>query len=270
MKFRRFKTLLASVMIAGTAVSNFSTALVYADYRVNGSVEYLDRGINAVNTGNGMMISWRFLANDADDSVFKLYRDNKLIYTSDVDNTTSYLDPSGNSFSKYRLETFSGGKAVSVDYCNMISNESYFDIPLDVPKGSGDYTYSPNDCSVGDVDGDQYEIFVKWDTSNSQDNSKSGVTGNVYIDCYTLEGKKLWRIDLGKNIRAGAHYTQFLVADFDLDGKAEMTCKTADGTVDGKGKVIGDASKDYRNSSGYILDGSEYYNIFRRCNRWGA
>ncbi len=263
MKFRRFKTLLASVMIAGTAVANLVTVPVYADYRVNGSVEYLDRGINAVNTGNGMMISWRFLANDADDSVFKLYRDNELIYTSDVGNATSYLDPSGNSSSKYRVETFSGGRAVSVDYCNMISNESYFDIPLDVPKGSSGYTYSPNDCSVGDVDGDgQYEIFVKWDPSNSQDNSKSGVTGNVYIDCYTLDGKKLWRIDLGKNIRAGAHYTQFLVADFDLDGKAEMTCKTADGTVDGKGKVIGDASKDYRNSSGYILDGPEYYTLF--------
>lgn len=263
MKFRRFKTLLASVMIAGIAVSGLGTAPVYADYRVNGSVEYLDRGINAVNTGNGMMISWRFLANDADDSVFKLYRDNELIYTSDVGNATSYLDPSGNSSSKYRLETFSGGKAVSSDYCTMISNESYFDIPLDVPKGVSGYTYSPNDCSVGDVDGDgQYEIFVKWDPSNSQDNSKSGVTGNVYIDCYTLEGKKLWRIDLGKNIRAGAHYTQFLVADFDLDGKAEMTCKTADGTVDGKGKVIGDASKDYRNSSGYILDGPEYYTLF--------
>ena len=94
---------------------------------------------------------------------------------------------------------------------------------------------------------------MKWDPTNSQDNSKSGFTGNVYIDCYTLEGKKLWRIDLGKNIRAGAHYTQYLVADFDLDGKAEMCCKTADGTVDGIGTVIGDGSKDYRIAIGYVL-----------------
>ncbi len=263
MKFRRFKTLFASVVAMGTVLSGFNTIPSYAGYRVNGTVEYLDRGINAINTGSGMMVSWRFLANDSDDSVFKLYRDDELIYTSDTGKATSYLDQSGNSSSKYKLETFSGGKSVSVDYCTMISNESYFDIPLDIPKGNGNYTYNANDCSVGDVDGDgQYEIFVKWDPSNSQDNSKSGVTGNVYIDCYTLEGKKLWRIDLGKNIRAGAHYTQFLVADFDLDGRAEMTCKTADGTVDGKGNVIGDASKDYRNSSGYILDGSEYYTLF--------
>lgn len=133
---------------------------------------------------------------------------------------------------------------------------------MDTPTAS-DCTYSPNDCSVGDVDGDGvYELFVKWDPSNSKDNSQSGVTGNVYIDCYKLTGEKLWRIDLGKNIRAGAHYTQFFVADFDCDGYAEMTCKTADGTVDGQGTVIGDASKDYRNSSGFIITGPEYYTLF--------
>ncbi|MGN1225183.1 MAG: RICIN domain-containing protein, partial [Ruminococcus sp.] len=100
------------------------------------------------------------------------------------------------------------------------------------------------------------------DPSNSKDNSQKGKTGNVYIDCYKLNGQKLWRIDLGRNIRAGAHYTQFLVADFDCDGYAEMTCKTADGTIDGQGTVIGDGSADYRNSNGYVLSGPEYYTLF--------
>ena len=71
-----------------------------------------------------------------------------------------------------------------------------------------------------------------------------------------MDGTLLWRIDLGRNIRAGAHYTQFMVYDLDGDGKAEVSCKTADATIDGKGKVIGDSSADYRNSSGYILSGS--------------
>ena len=35
---------------------------------------------------------------------------------------------------------------------------------------------------------------------------------------------------MGRNIRAGAHYTQFIVYDFDGDGKAEMSVKTAPGT----------------------------------------
>lgn len=252
-------------MVSALALSLTATAglAASADYGVGGTgnnvVEYLDRGISAVNTGSGMLVSWRYNANDTDDAEFQLYRDDKLIYTSKSGEATSFLDKDGKASSKYRVDTVEGGAVVSSEECHLISDKNYFSIPVKKPGSN----YTPNDCSVGDVDGDgQYEIFMKWDPSNSKDNSQEGVTDNVYIDCYTLEGKQLWRIDLGKNIRAGQHYTQFLVADFDLDGKAEMTCKTADGTVDGKGKVIGDASKDYRNAKGYILDGPEYYTLF--------
>ncbi len=147
-----------------------------------------------------------------------------------------------------------------------------------------DYEYTINDCSTGDLDGDgQYEIVVKWD-ANGQDNSFSGVTGNVYLDAYKLDGTPLWDapIDLGKNIRAGAHYTQFLVYDLDGDGKAEISCKTAPGSKDSKGVYVSKASasseinsisdadneKDYRNGGGYILDGPEYYTVF--SGRTGA
>lgn len=120
--------------------------------------------------------------------------------------------------------------------------------PADGVTPAGEkYSYSPNDASIGDVDGDgNYEIILKWDPSNAHDNAHDGYTGNVYFDCYRLTGEKLWRIDMGKNIRAGAHYTQFMVYDLDGDGKAEIVMKTSDGTIDGKGKVIGDATTDYR------------------------
>lgn len=125
------------------------------------------------------------------------------------------------------------------------------------------YTYSANDASAGDLDGDgKYELIVKWDPSNAKDNSQSGYTGEVFIDAYKLDGTRLWRISLGKNIRAGAHYTQFMVYDLDGDGKAEVAMKTADGTKDAAGTVIGDGRKDYRNSSGYILSGPEYLTVF--------
>lgn len=228
----------------------------------NYQVEYLDRGITAVQTGNGMLVSWRYLASDSDDTVFQLYRNNTLVYTSNAGDATCFLDASGSAADTYRVDTISGSTVTSSDTCMLTSDQSYFQLNLDPPTGSG-CTYSPNDCSVGDVDGDGvYEIFLKWDPSNSKDNSQKGKTGNVFIDCYRLDGTRLWRIDLGVNIRAGAHYTQFFVADFDLDGRAEMTCKTADGTVDGVGNVIGDASKDYRNSNGYVLSGPEYYTLF--------
>jgi rhamnogalacturonan endolyase len=227
-------------------------------------VENLSRGITAVNTGSGMLVSWRYLANDSDSAVFKLYRDGELVYTSNDGDATCYLDAGGSASSTYRVDSVSGNTVLTSDTCTMVSDSTYFDIPMDVPSGqTSGVTYSPNDCTVGDVDNDgDYEVFVKWDPSNSKDNSQKGKTDKVFIDCYELDGTKLWRIDLGVNIRAGAHYTQMLVADFDSDGYAELMCKTADGTVDGQGNVIGDATADYRNSNGYVLSGPEYYTLF--------
>ncbi|HAG12992.1 MAG TPA: hypothetical protein DCG49_03915, partial [Ruminococcus sp.] len=234
-----------------------------ADYGVGGNgtavMEYLDRGIYAVRSGNGMFVSWRWNADDADDAEFRLYRDDQLIYTSKQGDPTCYQDNGGSANAKYRVDTVSNGTVISTQTCKFASGSSYFDIPLKQPGSQ----YSPNDCCVGDVNGDgQYEIFLKWDPANSKDNSQSGKTDNVFIDCYTLEGTQLWRINLGQNIRAGQHYTQMCVADFDGDGKAELITKTADGTVDGTGKIIGDGSKYYANNDGYILSGPEYISLF--------
>lgn len=125
------------------------------------------------------------------------------------------------------------------------------------------YHYTPGDGSVGDLDGDgQYELVLAWNPSNWKDNSVAGYTGNVYLDAYELDGTQLWRLDLGRNIRAGAHYTQFQVWDLDADGRAEVSMKTADGTIDGVGTVIGDGTADYRNATGYVLTGPEYLTVF--------
>lgn len=259
---KKILSIAAALCIAGSMVCipDYSEANAASGY----VVENLDRGISAISTGSGMMVSWRFLADDSDNSIFKLYRNNALIYTSNAGNATCYLDKDGKSTDTYKVETVESGTVVSSDTCAMQSGSNYLEVKLDVPKAqTSGITYSPNDCTVGDVDGDgQYELFVKWDPSNSKDNSQKGKTDKVFIDCYKIDGTKLWRIDLGVNIRAGAHYTQMLVADYDLDGLAEMVCKTADGTVDGVGNVIGDSSKDYRNSNGYILSGPEYYTLF--------
>lgn len=234
----------AAGMLAGSAAPCISNAAYGVGGNGNAIMEYLDRGIYAIRSGDGMFISWRYNANDDDNAEFRLYRDDQLIYTSKAGEATNYWDASGNSSSKYRVDTLRDGEVINSESCRFTSGTNYFDVPLDVPRGGSingiSYTYSPNDTVVGDVDGDgQYELFVKWDPSNSQDNSKAGAdyhTGNVYIDCYTLTGKKLWRIDMGRNIRAGQHYTQMSVADFDCDGKAELITKTCDGTVDGTGQ----------------------------------
>ncbi|MBR0485369.1 MAG: RICIN domain-containing protein [Oscillospiraceae bacterium] len=238
-------------------------------------MEYLNRGVSAAYTGTGMLVSWRILATDNDATYFKLYKNGEFVAQINAGEATNYFIEGGTPTDLYTVDTFVG--TTMTEFANVATifgtknsgqSGAYFDIntqkPADqtMPDGTT-CTYTENDCSVGDIDGDgQYEIFVKWDPSNSQDNSKDGYTGTTFFDCYRLDGTLVWRIDLGINIRSGAHYTQFLVYDFDGDGKCELICKTADGTKDGQGNYIGDKSKDYRSTAGRILTGPEYITLF--------
>ncbi|MCK6077195.1 rhamnogalacturonan lyase [Paenibacillus silvae] len=231
-------------------------------------MEFLDRGVVAVKTGNGVFVSWRLLGTEGSNVAFNVYRDGVKVNASPITGSTNLQDTGGTNNSKYTVRAVVGGTEQAASAAASVWGSNYMTVPLQIPAGGTTpdgvaYTYSANDASAGDLDGDgQYELIVKWDPSNSKDNSQSGYTGEVFIDAYKLNGTRLWRISLGKNIRAGAHYTQFMVYDLDGDGKAEVAMKTADGTRDGTGTVIGDASKDYRNSSGYVLSGPEFLTVF--------
>lgn len=220
--------------------------------------EKLGRGVVAIRENpSEVVVSWRYLSSDPVDTAFGIYRDGQKIAEVPAATGTFYRDAyKGSAKAVYTVKPMVGGKETEgMDGSYTLPADApcgYVNIPLDRPDGgvtpSGQsYTYSANDASIGDVDGDgQYEIILKWDPSNAHDNAHDGYTGSVYFDCYRLTGEKLWRIDMGRNVRAGAHYTQFMVFDLDGDGKAEIVMKTSDGTVDGTGKVIGDAQADYR------------------------
>ena len=219
--------------------------------------EQLNRGVVAVKTPDGKVaISWRTLMSDSKGEAFDVYRNGvKLNREPLTTGGTFFVDEhplQGDATYEVKSKTSDGR-------CKVTDNIGYLTIPLQKPEGR----YSANDASVGDVDGDgQYEIFLKWEPWNAHDNAHDGYTDPVFIDCYRLDGTRLWRINLGRNIRAGAHYTQFMVYDFDGDGRAEMMCKTGDGTRDGEGRVIGDSVADYRASNGRILTGPEYLSVF--------
>ncbi|GAA3944080.1 hypothetical protein Aau02nite_00450 [Amorphoplanes auranticolor] len=206
------------------------------------ALERLDRGLVAAATSEGVFLSWRLLGPEASGhsatgltgTDFAVYRDGRRIAT--VTDSTNYLDRSGTTTAKYRVASLVRGVAAARSAEVSAWSAGHYELPLRKPADgvtpAGEaYTYSANDMSVGDVDGDgQYEYVVKWDPSNSKDVSQVGYTGNVFIDTYELDGTLRHRIDLGVNIRAGAHYTQFLVYDFDGDGRSEMMVKTAPGT----------------------------------------
>ncbi|MGN8644905.1 rhamnogalacturonan lyase [Gracilibacillus sp. HCP3S3_G5_1] len=205
-------------------------------------LENLDRGLVAVPTTEGVFLSWRLLANEvsgySDSGLtgvdFNVYRNDEKVAT--VEDSTNYLDADGSVDDEYTVRATLDGEEVDESEAVIPWEEEYYDIPLQKPEDGitpvgESYTYHANDMSVGDVNGDgQYEYIVKWEPSNSKDVSQVGYTGNTYLDTYTFDGELLYRIDLGVNIRSGAHYTQFLVYDFDGNGKSEIMFKTAPGT----------------------------------------
>jgi Rhamnogalacturonan I lyases beta-sheet domain len=190
---------------------------------------------------------------------FNIYRDGTLITDEPIAGATNFVDPDGDIDSRYLVTAMVGEREVSVTDEFQPRDEQYLDIPISSP-GEG---YRAADASVGDLDGDgTYEIIFSWNPANFPDNSIAGFTQSQYLDAYKLDGTQLWRIDLGRNIRAGAHYTQFQVFDYDSDGRAEIAFKTSDGVVDGTGRVLGDPEADHRNSTGYILSGPEWLSVF--------
>lgn len=262
-------------------------------------MEKLDRGLVAIPVSStSSFVSWRLLGTDVKESItFDLLRNGEAIAT-DL-KVTNYRDANEPSGAKYQVVTKIDGQPIATSEAVTTWKEKFLTLNLDRPKGGihkswndatdVPYSYYPNDMSVGDVDGDgQYELFLKWESTHAQDNSyNKGYTGNTYIDCYkvnfdgteeiidskSVNCKLLWRIDLGQNIRDGAHYTQFMVYDFDGDGRAEMMCKTATGSKDGQGDYVNQAATDatikghgnttdYRNSKGHILSGPEYLTVF--------
>ncbi|MCP2635738.1 fibronectin type III domain-containing protein [Microbacterium sp. HD4P20] len=250
---------------AGPASAQLITQAVTVLQR---QAEYLDRAPLAVQTDDGILVSWRLLGTDPASVAFHVYRDGERITDEPITGSTNLLDSDGGAESEYFVTKVLAEKETTETEAFGVQSGDYLSLPLQKPadgytKDGQPYSYSANDVSVGDVDGDgQYEYFVKWYPSNAKDNSQAGYTGNVYLDAYRLDGTRLWRVDLGVNIRAGAHYTQHMVYDFDGDGSSEMIVKTGDGTIDGVGQPIGNASADHRNSSGYVLTGPEYLTVF--------
>ncbi|MDH7598784.1 MAG: GDSL-type esterase/lipase family protein [Sedimentisphaerales bacterium] len=232
-------------------------------------MERLDRGIVAVNQGQGkVFVSWRLLATDPEGVAFNLYRSTQdgpptRLNEQPITGPTWFIDEGADLSRRnaYLVRPVIMGAEQPASKAFVLEPNTpavpYISIPMQTPQG-----YVPGDASVGDLDGDgEYELVIHM-TGRGRDNAQRGFTDPPILHAYSMDGTLLWQINLGRNIREGAHYTQFMVYDLDGDGRAEVACKTADGTVDGKGNIIGDPNADHRDPSGHILKGPEYLTIF--------
>ena len=254
------------------------------------SMERLDRGVVAVRQADGkVFVSWRVLRDDAKGQPFDVYRNGEKLNGQPLTSGgTCFVDEQ--PLAGDVVYEVKGGQADGSFTLCSDAPVGYLPVKLQKPADGTTpdgrtYSYSANDATVADVDGDgQYEIILKWDPSNAHDNAHDGFTGSTIFDCYRQNGHLLWRIDLGRNIRSGAHYVPFIVYDLDGDGRAELMVKTADGTRDACGKVIGDSAADWRHKgvegdfdrreewsrynrgqrsmTGRILTGPEYISVF--------
>lgn len=241
---------------------------------------HLKRGIMALSLsgagmGSGNLVSWRFRENDDKGTKFKLYRGNATTQTTALNSgryiidKTNFSDAAGTSSSYYKLETYDKyGHLLSTEVSKKTWANQTLTVktstPIDLVNGA---TYTPNDASFCDMDGDgEYEIILKWSPSNEKDADRSGTTSNPIIDCYKLDGTRLWRIDLGPNFFTSAHTIQFIAWDLDGDGYGEFMCKTAPGTIDGEGNYVllgnDDPKANLLSGRGKQDHGSEYITVF--------
>lgn len=253
-------------LIVGAVVT-----LLVVDARGERQMENLSRGIVAVPMREGgVFVSWRMFATDADDVRFNVYRrqgdgQEIRVNAAPLATATCLIDAAADAASRprYHVRTVAGDVEGPPSRAAVAWPREFLEIPLQLPEG-----YRPGDTSVGDLDGDGELELVVHLVSRPRDNGTAGETGIPILDAYELDGTRLWRISLGRNIREGEHYTQFMVYDLDGDGRAEVACKTADGTVDGTGTVIGDGTADWRtrqpgsNRDGRILEGPEFLTVF--------
>lgn len=253
---------------------------------VAAQVATMTRGVVAMHKpSGGNFISWRLLETDPDGMTFDLQRDGVTIVAGLA--VSNYSDSKGTVDSKYQVVAKWGeqtiGTSAEAQTWDSSCKTMAFERPANTTLPDGTTcSYYVQEASVADVDNDgEWEIVVKWNNTAAKDNSEDGYTGNCIMDCYHLNPyigneespERLWRIDLGLNIRTGSHYTQFLFYDFNGDGKAELICKTAPGSKDGQGTYVTEAAdddniktadntKDWRTQKGRIMDGPEYLTVF--------
>jgi hypothetical protein len=128
-------------------------------------MENLDRGVVAVKVSGGVYVGWRMFGYEYDTTAsnvaYNLYRDGSKIAT--VTDSTNYLDAAGTASAKYSVSSVIKGAEGTQSAAVTPWAQQYLSMPITPPpNGTLGGTYSANDASPGDLDGDgQLDIGVR-------------------------------------------------------------------------------------------------------------
>ncbi|MCR5819423.1 MAG: hypothetical protein K6F94_00525 [Bacteroidaceae bacterium] len=256
----------------GKEVFSVSIRFTVSHLSPRGEAKPLNRGLLAVKTSAGILVSWRYrIADQTSKPRFRLYRNNRLVGSNPITERTNYLDTGGATTATYRLEVLdASGNIIETEETKPWSDQTkYITLQGGAPTDptSANATYTPNDASFCDMDGDgEYEIILKWAPSNEKDAASNGTTSPAFYSCYKMDGTRLWMMHTGHNMFNSAHTTPFIAWDLDGDGYGEFMVKTAPGAVDGEGNYVlmdgDDPNVNLKSDRGKQDHGSEYISLF--------
>ena len=227
--------------------------------------DILDRGLIAVPSGSGNLVTWRIFAEEYYGVTYNLYKNGGLI----AENLTvsNYLDAAGAAGASYQVAPVLKGVEQEKSAASTYFSGGYIQFPVAPVTNRNNVvvtdSYIINDISLGDVDGDGVtEFLVKRNYTGGDLNTTANTTNFHHYECYKLDGTRLWWIDLGPNMMAGPdEQWDIVLYDWDQDGKAEAVMRGADNMIIHKadGGVVNVGNMSYVASrTQYTCEGNEY------------
>ena len=190
----------------------------------------LGRGVVAVNNGSSVLVTWRRLAQEAENATYNIYADGRKVNASPVRNTNFQTTTSQIPFgSKVSVTIIENGKesaqSIAFEFRQRDARSMFMDINFEQggsPLKSSDF----NTAYVWpvDLDGNGEMDYVV--------NRKSNTNGlDCYVEGYLSSGQHLWTVKLGPNELSCAGQDDMITAcDMDCDGYADVVIQSSDGT----------------------------------------
>ncbi len=190
----------------------------------------LGRGVVAVNNNGSVTVTWRRLAQEAEDATYNIYVNGVKKTTSPLSNTnwrtSTSVVPVG---AKVAVSVIQNGEESEPSTPFQMKSRDCRSMFMDINFEQGGSPLKSADFNTAyvwpiDLDGDgEYDYVV-----NRKSNANSL---DCYVEGYLSSGQHLWTVKLGPNeLSCAGQDDMITVADMDCDGLGDVVIQSSDGT----------------------------------------